>query len=547
MLQDTLAWQPSIRQSDFLSLPDTVFEGLYGGAAGGGKTDTLMMLPIARGFHRHPAFKMLFLRRTFPELDNEVVIRSRRWYANAGFNPYQDQKKRWTHPEGGIIQFGHCEHEKDVTKYDTSEYNIIAFDELTSFSEFQYMYLTMSRCRSSTDNLPAFVRSGTNPGNIGHSFVRKRFVEPAPKGNIIIREKRTFHGEETVLFRIFIPSFAQDNPYLMKYDPGYIARLNALPEAEKAAKLYGDWWTFSGQVFDDWRILPYSDEPPNARHVIDEFRIPEYWPRVLSIDWGYSALTVAGWYAINPQPTPELPYKIIKYREYSARKQNISVWASDIARLSQGEQLADVVMDPSAWAHRGDEFTICEQFAQISGLSPRRADNDRVGGKILLQEYIRWRPKPPRYVPPEGFSQEIYDRLFRLKGPRAADDYTNLFVPEEPEILPKFAVFESCEETIKHIPLCVYSKNNPEDCEELKNDTDDFYDETRYGIKACQFYLDGGKAEFAEAEKRSKICSDLERTGNQTRFYMEMDRLERGIQARPMKRFHYLAAKRRSH
>ncbi|HWY35716.1 MAG TPA: hypothetical protein VNX68_13810, partial [Nitrosopumilaceae archaeon] len=85
-----------------------------------------------------------------------------------GFNNYQDQKKRWTHPSGAIIQFGHCEHEKDVRKYDTSEYNIICFDEATSFTPWQYEYLTFSRCRSASADLPAIVRSGTNPGNIGH-------------------------------------------------------------------------------------------------------------------------------------------------------------------------------------------------------------------------------------------------------------------------------------------------------------------------------------------------------------------------------------------
>src|SRR5204862_7592396 len=98
--------------------------------------------------------------------------------------------------------------------------------------------------------------------------------------------------------RIFIPALATDNPYLIKNDPDYIIKLNALPEAEKSAKLYGDWWTFSGQVFDTFRSKHYPDEPENALHIINEFEVPDWWPRVVAIDWGYKAATVAYWASI---------------------------------------------------------------------------------------------------------------------------------------------------------------------------------------------------------------------------------------------------------
>lgn len=543
-------WTPHKRQADFLSLPDTIFEGLYGGAAGGGKTETLLMLPIARQFYTHPRFKMLFLRRTFPELDNEVIPRSKEYYNAAGFLPYQDQKKRWTHPNGSIIQFGHCEHEKDVTKYDTSEYNIIAFDEATSFTRHQYIYLTMSRCRSAATNLPAFVRSGTNPGNIGHSFFRKRFVTPARDGYTILRESREFHGAQTELSRIFIPSKAQDNPYLMANDPNYIARLNSLSTADRAAKLLGDWWSFSGQVFDDWRDEPLPGEPENACHVIDPFRIPDYWPRVLAIDWGFSALTCAGWYAINPTPSEKYRAKIYKYREYTALRTKISDWAADVRRLSQGEEYVDVVLDPSAWGNRGDECTIAEQFAKSSGFSPRKADNDRPSGKTLMQEFIRFTPRPPRYIPPEGFSHELFEKIDRMKGPRAAAEYAGLFLPEETEkFLPQFQVFRSCTKTIDCIPLCVYKRDpdlKTEDNEEGHSEDvmefpgDDPYDETRYALKACQNYLDTGKSTHQRIEAVAKVCSQLEQSGNMTQFYINMTNLEarQGEQSKGIKKFH---------
>ena len=526
-------WKPTQRQSDFISLPDSIFEALYGGAAGGGKTETLEMLPIVKRtkanlpLYEHPRFKMLYLRRTFPELDSEVIPRSKDIYPAFGFLPYQDQKRRWTHPSGSIIQFGHCEHEKDVKKYDTAEYNIIAFDEATSFTPYQYEYLTFSRCRSSSADLPAIVRAGTNPGNIGHGYFRDRFVKPAKQGNIVLRETRTIKGIQQTLLRIYIPSKATDNTYLMQADPDYINRLNRLPDAERAAKADGDWWTFSGQVFDDFRIEPFPDEPASARHVIPAFKIPNYWPKILAIDWGFSAMTIAGWYAINPNPCESYPAKIYKYREYSCKQTKISTWASDIRRMSGDETYADVVLDPSAWGDRGDELTIAEQFMRYSELIPRKADNNRISGKLLLQDFLRWKPRPAKTTPAQGFDHELATKLRRMSGEQAYREYVELFEPEPAEqFLPQFQIFDTCEQTIKCIPLCVYDKNRVEDVSEFEGD--DPYDETRYGIKACQGYLEDPSSARAHtlATEKAKILAEFEKTNNVNHFYMQMGNLE---------------------
>ena len=538
-------WIPTARQSDFISLPDEIFEALYGGAAGGGKSETLLMLPVVkkdkrdRPLYEHHKFKMLFLRRTFPELDSEIIPRSKEFYPHFGFLPYQDQKRRWTHQSGSIIQFGHCEHEGDVKKYDTSEYNIIAFDESTSFTPFQYEYLTFSRCRTSSLDLPAIVRSGTNPGNIGHSYFRTRFVQPARQGNVLLNETRTVLGKAQTLLRIYIPSKATDNTYLMAADPDYVNRLNRLPAAERAAKADGDWWTFSGQVFEDWRTEPFPDEPRNAQHVCEPFQIPSYWPKVLSIDWGYAALTIGGWYAINPCPSVKYPAKIYKYREYTCKKTKISTWAADMRRLSGEETYTDLVMDPSGWQERGDPVNIAEQFAKVFGRQPRKAQNNRVGGKLLLQELLRWRPRPARYVPQSGFNDELASKIRRMQGPAAYEEYCKLFLPEEEErFLPQFQVFSTCAKTIETIPLCVYDKDRPEDVAEF--DGDDPYDETRYGVSACQNYLDGGLLEANHEAEVASVCSTYEQTGNINQFYMMMNSLDakRGKESQGIRRFH---------
>jgi Terminase large subunit, T4likevirus-type, N-terminal len=533
-------WQPNKRQEALLQLPDTVFEALFGGAAGAGKSEILVMLPIVRKFYEHSRFKGLLLRRTYPELERELIIRSQvdGYYAGTGAK-YNDQKKYWVWPSGARLQFGHMEFEKDVKIYDTAEYNYIGFDEVTSFTPFQYEYLTFSRCRSSDQNLPAIVRSGTNPGGVSHNYFRDRFVKPCPQGNSIISETKTIDGYQVKTKLIFIPAKVQDNPYLLKTDPTYFDRLNRLPEAERLAKAAGDWWSYTGQVFDEFRINPLPGEPLYAKHVCSPFNIPEYWPRVLSIDWGFSALTVAGFYAINPVPDDKHTAKIYKFREYSARKTKISEWARDIKNLvnldNGGLNYVAIVMCRSAFGQRGDEMTIAEQFMNSSGLKVSPADNDRLAGKLLIQDYLSW--KPVTQAQPIIYDDRVAERIYRLQGVSALERYkdatqlvsTPLVYTPLSYPYPKLQIFDTCEGIINHLPLCIYSKTKPEDVEEFHNDTDDFYDELRYGLKACQYFLDAGADQVKYEQEVAKICNrvDIKSQSSITKFYMDMEKLEK--------------------
>lgn len=521
-----ITWKPHKIQTKFLSLPDSIFEALYGGAAGGGKSEVLLNLPIVRGFYQEPRFKGILFRRTYPELESELIHRSESQgiYAACG-GKYNKEKRRWVFPSGAIIQFGHLEYDSDVRKYDSAEYSYIAFDELTSFTEYMYTYL-FSRCRPASSKLPGIIRSGTNPGGIGHSWVRARFVEPAPYGTII----RTKFPNGDKLDRIFIQSKALDNPHLLENAPNYLASLQGMAEKDRRAKLDGDWYTFSGQVFDDYREDLFPGEPENAIHVIDPFEIPSWWPRFLAVDWGYSAMTYGLWSALSPEG------RVYLYREYSIKGAKISQWATDIGRLSAQDNLNDVVMCQSAWQQRGDDLNIAEQFTKYSGIRPRLADNARISGKLLLQEYFRWRPKPDRRIPnPTEYSNETAAQILRLRGMEAYKEYVTSFEPDEPESnLPKLQIFKDLKVLRKTIPLCIYDDDNKEDVAEF--DGDDPYDTLRYNIKAVDYYnFTKLKSKDNHFKRLSVVIEEFQRSGDYNSFHRKLEALERKSDLRPIR------------
>lgn len=259
----------------FLSCPAD--EVLIGGAAGGGKTEALLISGLGNGdvnIFNNPNWKTLYLRRTFPELENSAILRSQSLFS--GKARYDQVKHRWTMPQGGIYQFGHIKNEDELHKHHSAEWTRIIFDELTTFSERMYLYL-FSRLRSRDERVKPKLRSGTNPGNLGHAWVKKRFIESKKPYEIYHNKVTLPDGQETDWSQCFIPATVFDNKFLMKSDPLYVRRLMELPEIEKQALLYGNWDIFSGQFFPE-----LSED-----HLIDDFAIPQDWPVWCSMDWGY--------------------------------------------------------------------------------------------------------------------------------------------------------------------------------------------------------------------------------------------------------------------
>lgn len=415
------------------------FEALYGGAAGGGKTDCLIALAL-RHIH-NPIYHGLILRRTFPQLQ-EVVDRCFNIYPHLG-GVYRSTEHRWYFPSGAKITLGHMQHENDKYNYQGKEFHFIGWDELTQFTETQYLYL-FSRCRSKDKNLPTKFRATTNPGGIGHYWVKERFVSITEPG-------RTFVDPVSGLSRIFIPGKLEDNPTLIESDPQYRARLMMLPEIERLRLLEGVWDAFEGQVFT---------ELSQRVHGIEPFDIPPEWYRFMSFDWGYSKPFSCGWYALD------FDGNIYRYREWYGVKEGefdkgLRMETADIAEgiLSrEKEKINARIADPAIWSttpnkHKyGIKGHSVQEDLQNAGLFFLKADNDRLQGKMQVHR--------------------------RLKIETEVDETTGEILAENP----KFYAFNNCAHFWRTVPQLRESPNNPEDVD--SDQEDHIYDEFRY---ACQF------------------------------------------------------------
>ena len=512
-------WEPMPKQAEFIKLPDEIYEGFFGGQAGPGKSEVLVMIPLVREFYKVRGFKGLIMRRTRPELQAEIILRAHKYYPQTGavWNG-TDNTYRWP-AHDTYVRFGYAQHKEDIRKYDSAEYQYFAPDELTSFLEFQYRFITFSRMRSSVAGLIPIVRPASNPGNIGHGWVRKRFVEPCKTGRVRIRDT----GTKTE--RIFIPAKLSDNPKMAETDPKYADRMQGLPEAERRAKAEGDWWTFVGQTFE-FRTERFPDEPVNALHVYKPFNIPDHWPRILSTDIGFSVNNFNLWGAVSPDN------RLHVYREFGTKKEKVSVWGSEVGFLSAGENIRDWVMDHTAFNEAGQDHALASQaneFANI-GVIPRKADKgneSRRSGMKLLQEMLRWEP-PPR-ADKKDFSQLTAEKILKARGLEAYHKYSQMFEDaENKQKYPRLLISEDCPELIDTIPNCVYAKdkddNEIDDVAEF--DGDDPYDTLRYLSRAMvRLIVESEKNQKAFAEIQA-IQDRLKDGGDMTEFYRTMEMKE---------------------
>ena len=392
MGERNVLWRPQPRQQLFMSRGED--EALYGGAAGGGKSDALVMEAL-RQVHI-PHYKGLILRKTYPQLA-ELIDKSLNYYPRAFPGAkYNDSKHTWRFPSGAQIVFGSMQHSKDKQNYQGKAYDFIAFDELTHFTWEEYSYL-FSRNRANGPGTRCYIRASANPGGIGHGWVKERFITAgAPlhtlweKNAILLpdgSEHKTWHS------RVFIPAKVTDNEILMRNSPEYLARLATLPEAERKALLDGNWDSYSGQYFTEWRDDPSHYADRRFTHVIDPFDVPAGWRIYRSFDWGYNKPFSCGWWALDYDG---VAYRILELYGCTGTPNTGVRWTpqqvfAEIHRIEcehpflRGKQITGVA-DPAIFASDGGE-SIAEAGSRC-GVYFSPGDHQRIPGWMQMHHRL---------------------------------------------------------------------------------------------------------------------------------------------------------------
>jgi hypothetical protein len=241
-------WTPQAKQALATKLAEQVDEVLYGGAAGGGKTEWLIAY-MGEEMERHPGNRGVIFRRVYPSLSRSVIPRAKDMYA--GRARWNGNDSTFTWPNGSVLQMSHLQYLDSVRDHQGAEYGVIGFEEITEFLKKQYEFM-LSRLRAPADGIRPHAIATTNPGGIGHAWVKRHWIAPKAEDLEEGRERpqpfEVWKPAPTTDVpepgsRVFIPSTIKDNPALERRDPGYKARLRAAitDRGLRQALEDGDW------------------------------------------------------------------------------------------------------------------------------------------------------------------------------------------------------------------------------------------------------------------------------------------------------------------
>lgn len=451
-----------LHQKQGTALTTHATEVLYGGAAGGGKSH-LMRVAAILWCAAIPGLQVYLFRRIREDLIKNHVEGPKGLRAllagweNAGFcKMVEDEIRFWN---GSKIYLCHCKDEKHRFKYLGAEIHVLLIDELTTFTETIYRFL---RGRVRAVGLPELPKEyqgkfprivcSSNPGNIGHHFVKAAFIDPVPEG-----ETWRAPDEEGGMLRQFIRAKLEDNPSMAEDDPDYRARLRGLGSKELVRAMEdGDWDVIVGAFFDNWS---------REKHVIRPFTIPDHWLRFRSFDWGSARPFSVGWWAVVSEnyihDGKVLPQgALIRYREWYGMKEGepnvgLKMPVEEVARgivARTREPIAYSVADPAIFAEDGGP-SFAERMAKATPngkgyhLIFKPADNKRVAGQGHIGGWDQLRA--------------------RLDG-----------IDMGGETRPMLYTFDTCSHLIRTLPALQHDELRPEDVD--TNAEDHAPDEARY-------------------------------------------------------------------
>jgi hypothetical protein len=435
-------------------------ELFYGGAAGGGKSDFLLADFLQDVPTYASAWRGIIFRRTYSELE-ELMARAREIYPATGAR-WREDNKTWRWTNGASLKMRYLDRDQDATHYLGHQYAWEGWDELTQWRSLHpYRYLR-ARLRSAHDVPTKRIRAAANPGGPGHVEVKSYFIEPAPAGWTPLFDPVT--GWE----RLFVPARLDDNQRLVGNDPTYRGRLAGLGGNLAKAMLDGDWNIVEGAFFDNWSV---------GRNVVRPFEVPDDWTRFRSLDWGSARPFSVGWWCVVGDPFEATSQHgqrlviprgaLVRYREWygSTGVPNVGLKltaervAEGIKDREAGERIAYAVADPAINSADGGP-SIRERMFN-AGVTWRLADNARVAraGAMGGWDQMRERINGDVDVDAEGV-------ITRDGGPM-------------------LAVFSTCRDFIRTVPVLQHDANRPED---VDTDAEDHAaDEARYACMSRPF------------------------------------------------------------
>lgn len=456
-------WAPQEgSQEAFLTCP--VFEVLYEGTRGPGKTDALLM-----DFAQHcgqgygAEWRGILFRQTYKQL-TDLINKSQKWFREVFPEAtYNKADHTWTWPTGEQLLLRHMRTPSDYWNYHGHAYPWIGFEELTNWND-PTCYLSMMSCsRSTVPGMPRKYRATTNPYGPGHNWVKRRWRLPQSRGRII---RDSYREGELEPPRVAIHGHIRENRILLHADPEYISRIRASARnpAELAAWIDGSWDVTSGGMFDDiW---------DSGRHILPSFplhKIPKGWHIDRSFDWGSSKPFSVGWWAeSNGEP---LEYDGVVYGRKRGDLIRIAEWYGWNGNRNEGvrmlaKDIAQGILD------REDDLGIAGR------VRPGPADTsifDEENGVSIARDMLAKKVSWEKADKSPGSRKQGWEAIRKMLkgalpppggGPR-----------EEPGLF----VLDRCHQFIETVPSLPRDEKDPDDVN--TNAEDHIADETRYRVR----------------------------------------------------------------